>query len=394
MTIRSIDQSLIVDFDMYHDPRFAKDIHEGLETLRKDSPGVFYTPQNGGHWVITDSSAIDHVMRTPEVFSSRCMTIPNRAEQPRLIPASLDPPEHFLYRRLLMNYFEPRAIRALEGRVSHWTEQLIAEVREQGQCDFVSAISSRLPIYVFMELVGLPLERHAEFRGIAHQYIALSGDPEKGEGIANQILGILTEHIESRMKDPQEDMISKLITADIKGRTLALDELQSIAFLLFIAGLDTVTNAMTFGFRYLARDQELQSRLRDQPDLIPGAMDELLRRFAFANVPRLVAQDTTLNGVPLSAGDVAFVMLPMLGLDPNINPDPTRVDVDRAGGKHVAFGTGAHVCLGRNLARLELLSLYRAWLANIPAFEIDDQKTSPPPRAAFAMSLPELWLRW
>jgi cytochrome P450 len=392
--MKNINQSLVVDFDMYDDPRFAKDIHEGLDMLRRDAPGVFFTPRNGGHWVILDSSAIDHVMRTPEIFSSRCMTIPNRADQPRLIPVSLDPPEHFLYRRLLMNYFEPRAIRQLEGRISFWTETLIAEIREQRQCDFVSAISSRLPIYVFMELVGLPLERHVEFRGLAHQYIALSGDPEKGEVIANQILAILTDHIESRIKAPQEDIISKLITADLKGRPLALDELQSIAFLLFIAGLDTVTNAMTFGMRYLARDRSLQTRLRKQPDLIPSAMDELLRRFAFANVPRLVVQDTTLNGAPLSAGDVVFVMLPMLGLDPNINPDPNHVNIDRTGGKHVAFGTGAHVCLGRNLARLELQSLYRSWLAHIPDFEIDDQKPSPPPRAAFAMSLPELQLRW
>ena len=278
--------------------------------------------------------------------------------------------------------------------MSHWANTLIEDVRNQGECEFVDTVSSRLPIFVFMELVGLPLQHHAEFRDLAHKYIGLSGDPEQGEVIAGQILAILTDHIESRIKSPQQDIISQIIVAGAKGRPLTLPELQSIAFLLFIAGLDTVTNAMTFGIRHLARDQALQQRLRDQPDLIPGAMDELLRRFAFANVPRILAQDTTLNGVAMQAGDPVFVMLPMMGLDPAINPEPTSVDIDRHGGKHVAFGTGAHVCLGRGLARLELQLLYREWLALVPPFAIDDRHNPRPPRSAFAMSLPDLWLRW
>lgn len=389
-----LDPRAVIDFDIFNDPRFAKDLHDGLDQILQESPGVFFTERNGGHWVVTDPAAIDHVMKTPAVFSSRCMTIPNRPNQPHLIPVSLDPPEHLLYRRLLMTYFEHQAVGQLEPRVKYWADELVTAARAKPRCEFVSAVSSRMPIYVFIELVGLPMDRHEEFRALAHSYLALSGDPHQGEVLAAKIAGVLAEHIQRCTDHPGPDLISRLIAAEFDGRRLTFDELQSISFLLFIAGLDTVTNAMTFGIRHLARDHDLRRTLRARPDLIPQAVEELLRRFAFVNVPRIVAQDTTLNGVPMRAGDLVLVMLSTFGLDPAVTPAPTEVDVTRQRCTHAAFGVGGHLCLGRHLARLELQALYETWLAEIPEFSIDPDYPAPKPRSGFAMSLPELRLRW
>ncbi|RIJ29843.1 cytochrome P450 [Henriciella mobilis] len=383
----------VVEFDFYNDARIQKDIHDGLIALRSEAPGLFWTPFNGGHWVVLDTSAISTVLRTPKVFSSRQLQIPPRQNAPVMIPESLDPPEHLLYRRLMMSWFEPRQIAHLKSRVDHWTKHFVANVKDKGGCEFVEAVASRIPVTVFMEFVGFPLDRHEDFRSLIDGMFR-SSSPEESQTYAMKIMGELQTLISARMDKREDDLLSRLIDADFEGRKLTFEELMSIGFLLFLAGLDTVTNAMSFGTRHLARYPDFQTQLRAHPERCAEAAEELLRRYTFPNLPRQVAKDTELDGVALKAGEMVLCVIAMAGLDESLNPNATDVRLDREKRNHFAFGYGGHTCLGRHLAKMELEAFYRHWLAEIPPFRIDSSKPPSGVRGGSVMGLSSLHLTW
>src|SRR3546814_698087 len=198
----------------------------------------------------------------------------------------LNPPEHRPYRQLLRPFFESKAIEPLEARVTDWTDRLLGEVAGAGECEFVSAVASRLPVAVFMELFGFPMERFDEFRHLVVEFFSARASPEERNALAQRIIGHLAELIQARMAEPRDDMISRIIASEIDGRRLTFEELMSIGFLMFLAGLDTVTNAMSFGMRHLAHDENLRRRAIDDPAVIPDLVEELLRRYAFVATPR------------------------------------------------------------------------------------------------------------
>jgi cytochrome P450 len=295
-----------------------------------------------------------------------------------MIPESLDPPEHRRYRQFLRPWFEGKANAALEPRIADWTERLIDQVADRGSCEFVDDVASRLPVSVFMEMFGFPLDEFDEFRALVVGFFDGQAAPEVRQQLTIRIFGKITTLIEMRRTDPRDDLMSRLITEPFEDRQLSDDELRSIGFLMFLAGLDTVVNAMAFGMRHLAGDAPLRRRIIDDPAAIPAIVEELLRRYAFVSVPRYVAQETELLGVTLGAGDMVVAPLAMVGWDAEMNACPEAVDADRKPCKHAAFGSGIHTCLGIHLARLELITFYRHWFVRIGHFTIDP--AAPPPR--------------
>jgi cytochrome P450 len=394
LAVDTATRSPLFYFDIFADPRLRLDVHEGYLQLKSEAPGLFWTPVNGGHWVALASPTILHIMQHPELFSNSQTSIPKRADAPRMIPESLDPPEHRQYRQFLRPWFESSAIAEMEPRVAEWTEQLVARIAPQGECEFVEEVGSRLPVSIFMEMFGLPLARIDEFRDLITGLFSSGGSVEDQQRYAAAIGAVLAELIQVRMAEPADDLVSKLIAADFDGRKLAFDELMSIGFLMFLAGLDTVTNAMTFGFRHLAQDNAMQQALREQPDKIPHAVEELLRRYGFANVPRLVMADTELDGVLLREGDMVHCALPMVGLDDALNPEAQKVSLERNRHRHAAFGNGVHTCLGLHLARLELKTLYRVWLERVGPFRLRADAPPTSTRGGTVMAQTSLWLQW
>jgi cytochrome P450 len=386
-----VAEGRVFQFDYHDDPLISEDIHDGLLKLKTLAPGLFWTPAHGGHWVVSDPALMSEILKTPARFSSKQLQIPPREDAPRMIPESLDPPEHLLYRRLMMEYFEKSRIAHLQSRVDFWTDTLLAQLQGKPECEFVDAVASRLPVYVFMEFAGFPLDRADDFRGMVDGMFRAS-DPLDRQQYAMQIMGELQQLIAARMAEPRDDILSKLIQADFQDRKLTFEELMSIGFLMFLAGLDTVTNAMTFGIRHLARDAPLRKKLAASPEKVPEAVEELLRRYTFPTLPRQVVADTELDGVTLKAGDMVLCLIALVGLDERMNPDALSVDLDREKRTHFAFGTGGHTCLGRHLAKMELETLYRRWLEEFPDFEINSARRPAPPRGGAVMGLPELWL--
>lgn len=383
----------VYEFDYIADPALLADCHARWWQVMRQAPPVFWTSANGGHWVANTADAVTHVLRHPEVFSSRYLSIPPNPNQPKMIPEMLDPPEHRPYRQLLRPFFESKAIEPLQARVEEWTEQLLDEVARASECEFVAAVASRLPVAVFMELFGFPMEKFEEFRHLVVAFFNARATPDERNRLGQQILGHIAELIQQRTESPRDDMISKIIASDLEGRKLSFEELMSIGFLMFLAGLDTVTNAMSFGMRHLAHDEPLRQRMIDDPAAIPNLVEELLRRYAFVATPRYIVEDTELGGARLRAGDCILAPLPIVGWDAKLNPEPEQVSVERAFYRHAAFGSGIHTCLGLHLARMELIVFYRAWFTRIGHFR-QVERSDESCRGGSVMALEHLHLAW
>lgn len=386
-------RSPVYEFDYIADPGLLADVHDRYWELKETAPPVFWTNAHGGHWMCNTASSVSQVIRHPEIYSSRYLSIPPNPNQPTMIPEMLDPPEHRPYRQMLRPFFESKAIAPLEARVVEWTDQLLGEIVETGECEFVSSIASRLPVAVFMELFGFPMEKFDEFRHLVVGFFNARATPDERNALAKTILGHLAELIQQRLAEPRDDMISKIIVAEVDGRRLTFEELMSIGFLMFLAGLDTVTNAMSFGMRHLAHDEALRQRAIDDPDVIPDLVEELLRRYAFVATPRYIVADTELEGVKLFAGDCILAPLPLVGWDEGLNPDPKTVSVERQFYRHAAFGSGVHTCLGLHLARMELIVFYRAWFCRIGHFR-QIERGDETCRGGSVMALEHLHLAW
>jgi cytochrome P450 len=287
-----------------------------------------------------------------------------------MIPESLDPPEHRAYRQLLRPFFESKAIEPLEPRIREWAERLIGEVAPKGECEFVYALGSRFPVSVFMEMFGFPLDQFDLFRSIVVEYFDTDITEQRRLELSMTILGTVSQLIEARRAEPKEDLVSTLVHLDFEGRKLEQDELVSIAFLMFLAGLDTVVNALAFGMRHLAQDDALRTRMIDDPAAIPAIIEELMRRYTFVSTPRYITQDTEIAGVPVYAGDSVLVPLHMVGWDEQLTSCPADVSLDRPHCRHAGFGSGIHTCLGIHLARLEMTVFYETWAKQIGHFQL------------------------
>lgn len=359
---------LVFDFDIYADPRVGEDVQASYAAAIDAAPDVFWTPRNGGHWMVRRLEAISEIVRDPEHFSAREMQIPRVPNPPMFIPLSLDPPDNQLYRTVLMPRFSAKAIRELEPRVRDWAVRIVDEVAGLGRCDFVVDVASRFPVSVFMELMGLPLERLREFRELADEFFN-AHDPAGIEATSGRILGLLGELIALRRAEPADDLVTELVTVAPEGRKLSDDEILAMCFVLFLGGMDTVTNVTGFAFRQLAADHALQARLAANPADVPKFVDEALRAFGVINTPRLVVKDCDRFGVPFRVGEMVLCLLSVAGRDDRGNADPARFDIDRERSTHLTFSTGPHLCIGHILARAEIRVLTEEWLKRVPAFE-------------------------
>jgi cytochrome P450 len=382
----------VFDFDIYGDPRLTEDLHASYATLYGDAPDIFYTPRNGGHWIFTRFDDIFRVVQDYEHFSVREMQIPRVENPPVFIPLSLDPPRSTPYRHALMPYFTPRAVDELEPKVREFAIEIVESVKAKGACEFVDEVSSQFPVSVFMELMGMPLERLRDFRAIADEYFNARTNEELG-AMSVKIVGLMTELVEMRRTAPQDDLISKMVDFQVEGRQITLGELQSMLFVMFLGGMDTVTNVASYAYRYLASDKKLQARLAADPAIIPNFVEEAIRSFGVVNTPRIVTKDCERFGIRFREGDMVLCILPLGSRDERRFDKPNDFDVDRKALTHLTFSSGPHLCLGHNLARLELRVLTEEWIKRVPAFSLKPGSHHKS-RAGTVMALESLPLIW
>ncbi|HZV08555.1 MAG TPA: cytochrome P450, partial [Novosphingobium sp.] len=261
-----------------------------------------------------------------------------------------------------------------------------------GACDFTEILGAGFPVSVFMELMGMPLDRFEEFRGIVLEYFS-NITPERRGQVQERIFAVMRELFDEKRRHPADDLASALLGEEVRGRPLTQEELESMGFLLFLGGLDTVANALTFSIRNLAGRPDLQQRLIAEPEKLPDYVEESLRRFAVVNQTRIVKKDTVIKGAAFREGQMVMCPLTAAGLDPRRNPQPETFDIDRADRGHITFSIGAHTCIGNMLARLEMRVFTRVWLERIGAFALAGADR-PAWRPGLVMALEHLRLQW
>ena len=383
---------LVHAFDIYDDPGIRRDLHREYARILDEAPGIFYAPNNGGHWMVTRYDTISAVVLDTEHFSTEHSQIPVIPNPPRFIPLNYDPPENMPYRKLLMPYFSPKAVKAMDERIVFHANRIVDAVKDKGRCEFVKEVAAPFPVTVFMILMGLPLDRFDHFRQLVDDFFNAQGTARL-EGITATINAELEAIIADRRANPKEDLTSFLVHAEMEGRPLARHELLNMCFLLLLGGLDTVTNMLTFTVRRLAEEPALQERLIADPSRMADFAEEGLRLFGVVNVPRIVKKDVDLLGAPFRTGDMVLCTLPMAGWDDTRNPHPAAFDIDRKDKKHLTFSTGAHLCLGHFLARTELRTMYGVWMEKIGRFRLAAQPAFHY-RAGTVMALDSLELEW
>lgn len=400
-----VPDAAVYDFDMFTDPGLLKDPHERVREILREAPPVFWTPRNFGHWVAMGHEPAFEVARDWERFSSeyapredqdamlRALP-PDAPHIPRVRPISLDPPDHGKYRAALAAAFGPKAIKARTDEIRALAARLIDAAADQGRCDFIAAVAEPLPVLVFLRMMGLPGERLADFRALVHKLLAPGLlDPMEGAWRMRSIADALGEAIRARRDAPQDDLISLLWATEIDGEPMTMEIMEDFCVLLFIAGLDTVINAIGHAVRHMAVDQELQARLRADPALIPEAVEEMLRRYSFVTLVRRATADMEFGGWSLKRNERVMFSLAGAGLDPAHWPAADRFDLARQDKAHIAFGAGPHRCLGSHLARLELQLLYGELLARLPPFRLDTAKPVTF-RGGNVMAVLSLPIRW
>lgn len=377
-----VADELVYDFDFYADPGLIERGHARAVEVSKEAPPIFWTPRQGGHWIIRGHKAVFDVSRDTDHFSNGPISyeelqeilksLPEDYPKPLIpTPITLDPPHHTMFRLPLQRAFSPKAMKKIESDIRTLAADLIEKYKPQGGCEFMSSIAEPLPVTVFLKIFGLPIEKQDEYRALVKEHLANTDfEPSAVQERLRKVAAVMHDTIMERKENPQDDVISLLWSAEFDGQPATIHDLENYCVMIFVAGLDTVMNGMGIGANHLATHPELQAELRANPDKVPAATEEILRRYTFTLPPRFVKEDMDFQGITMKKGEKAVLLLPTADLDPNEFDSPEEFNLARES-VHIAFGAGPHRCLGSHLARIELNILYEEMLARLPEFRLD-----------------------
>ena len=395
-----VPQDLVSSFNFWTAKDMAPtpggDPHLSLSALRK-GPRIFYSPNNTrdgqGTWVLTSIDDMRTVLRDTETFSShRSIFASALGENWPLIPLEIDPPDHSTFRKLLNPLFSPQRMEKLEAQVRQRAIDLIESFKDKGSCEVMSEFAFPYAVSIFLEFLGLPKERMKEFLGWATNLLH-PATPQHRTDAAMEVIAYLDDLAKLRRSTPADDFMSFVVDAEVDGRRLSDKEVRGIAVLVFIAGLDTVAAGIGFDLSHLARHQDDQQTLRERPEMIPNAVEELLRAYSTVQMVRVAKQDTELAGVQIKAGDLITCASQIANRDPNEFPDPDKIDFERNANRHMAFAYGVHRCLGSHLARRELVASLEEWMKRIPPFRVKNG-TEPVAHGGFVFGVQSLEISW
>ena len=366
-----VDPRRVVEYDMFKVKALDGEYQLGVKRYsQSDIPDIFWTQSNGGHWVFTKTADIEFALSNPDIFSANKMFVPREKNpNPPLTPLMIDPPDHGKYRAMLTPAFTPKAVETLSDGARVRAIELIEGFKAKGGCEFVSEFAERLPIDVFMNMMGLPMEDREHLLEIGEHHVRPPTPQHHIDSMVNLQKYALGKIAERRAKRG-DDLISKLIDSKFDGQPLDDNALCGIVVLLLVAGLDTVAAQLGFLARFLAENPKHRKQLVDNPSLIPNATEELLRRYSMVTVGRIAVKDHEIRGVQIKAGDMIIMPTIFVSFDEDRFKNPVEVDFLRDHIFHANFGMGVHRCIGAMLARAELKIFIEEWLKRIPDFRV------------------------
>src|SRR5437588_542050 len=369
------------DFD-HTDSEWVADPYPIWDELRRTCP-VAHSERYGGTWLPVRHEDIAAVAYDTEHFTSRSVVVsevrPGPDDPPAPVglapPITSDPPFHALARRLLLPAFSPKAIANLEPLTRDLCRELLDATAGRAELDAAVDYARHIPLRVIIGMLGFPQEDADIFRKFIRMVLE---DVDQSEEERQEVIvgGEIDEYIDAQIaehqKAPRDDLTTFLLEAELDGNRLEPEHVRGTMVLLMIAGIDTTWSAIGASLWHLAQHPNDLRRMVTEPDLMPSAVEELLRAYAPVTMARLVARDFELRGCPMKEGDWLLLPFPSANRDPELFPDADEVILDRAENRHAAFGLGIHRCIGSNLARMELRVALEEWLARYPAFELVD----------------------
>lgn len=348
---------------------------DSLNQAREAAP-VTWNTTTQGYWMINTYELAKEALKMPEVFSNRRVNAFQRGMEMKLLPQTLDGPEHTRLRALLNPWFSPGAVRRLNEFCCRRSSELIAEVAAAGTCDFVTEFAIHYPTDVFLHALGMPLEDGPAFvgwvEGIFNGFFDV--DATAGAAAVDSVRVYFEALVDERAKAPREpelDFVSYLLGSELDGTSVPTDDVVTICSTIMLAGLDTTRSALGYIWHHLATHPDDRRRLLDDPAVRPRALEEFLRLYSLLiQDGRYVEEDVTFGGCPMHKGDMISVGIITANRDPKYFDHPDEFVFDRAPNPHIAFGLGAHRCLGMHLARHELAVAIDEWHARIPDYRL------------------------
>lgn len=352
------------------DHAFRADPYPTYARLRREAPlARTKLPMVGPGWVLTRYDDVAAALKDPRFASDSRQAAADTGPSPRWMPRvfrtlqfsmiTADAPEHGRLRNLVHQAFTPRRIQALAARIAAITAELLDAAGRKGQIDLLADFALPLPLTVISEMLGMPERDRLKFHHWTGPFLegSSSGLLQFLSQLPNgmRLLRFFEALIRLRRAEPQDDLTTALVNAEDAGSRLTEDELISMLFLLLLAGHETTVNLIATGALALMQHPDQLARLRAEPALLDSAVEELLR---FANPVehgnmRYLREDVELHGTLLPRGSMVVLMLSSANRDETVFPHPDRLDLARTPNRHLAFGLGAHYCLGAPLARLE-----------------------------------------
>jgi cytochrome P450 len=376
-------QSWETDWD-HADPAYNQNAHQIWDQLRGTCP-VAHTDRYGGAWLPVSHADVSAVARDTDHFSSEGAVLANRPPREEWVtlapigaapPITSDPPFHADARRLLLPAFSPQVVAEWEPEIRRLCNELIDNMGDIDTVDAAVQYAQNIPVYVIARMLGLPLEDSDYFRETVHMVLEEIG-AEFGErqGAFEKLDAYLSMHVQDHIDNPKDDLIGFLLNAKIYDQPLSPQHVVGTIILLMVAGIDTTWSSIGSSIWHLAQHPSDLQRMVNEPELLPTAIEELLRMYAPVTMARIVSQDAEIGGCPVKRGESVLLPFPAANRDPEVFPDADKVIIDREENRHVAFGLGIHRCLGSNLARLELRVAVQVFIQRFPKFELADPST-------------------
>ena len=373
-------QNWQTDWD-HADPAYNQQAHQIWDELRQTCP-VAHTDRYGGAWLPVRHEDISAIARHTDHFSSEGAVLANKPPREEWIstapiggapPITSDPPFHADARRLLLPAFSPQVVAEWEPEIRRLCNELIDNLEGLDVVDAAVQYAQNIPVYVIARMLGLPLEDSDYFRDTVHLVLEEIG-AEFGDRRAGfeKLDAYLAVHVQDHIENPKDDLIGFLLNAKIYDQPLSPTHVVGTIILLMVAGIDTTWSSIGSSIWHLAHHPADLARMVAEPELLPTAIEELLRAYAPVTMARIVSQDAEIGGCPVKQGDSVLLPFPAANRDPDVFENADTVIIDREVNRHVAFGLGIHRCLGSNLARLELRLAVEVFINRFPKFELAD----------------------
>ncbi|MGA4791587.1 cytochrome P450 [Nocardia sp. AB354] len=374
------------DFDVTDPDMWARRVPvEELAELRRaapiwwnaKSPGSDGFPDDG-FWVVTKHADVKEVSRRSDVFSNAENTAlprygveltPERMEMQRLVLLNQDAPQHTRMRKLIAKGFTPRAVNGLRAELSARAEAIVTAAAEAGAGDFVTQVACELPLQAIAELIGVPQEDRMKIFRWSNEMIGYD-DPEYAGvdplAASAELLAYAWQMAEARKSQPADDIVTELVHADVDGEALTSEEFGFFVILLAVAGNETTRNAITHGMIAFLENPDQWELFKSQRP--KTTVDEIVRwATPVSTFQRTALEDTELGGVPIRKGQRVLIVYRSANFDEEVFDAPFTFDITRDPNPHLAFGgTGAHFCIGANLARLEIDLIFNAVADHLP----------------------------